>query len=73
VEYIDNNPLFDFGNRFPLNLNNGVSLSRNMVNLTFKHLGFEEVTDLTPPVLEHWGWGYFYAKRTADVKSAYYA
>jgi hypothetical protein len=62
---------------FPLNLNNGILMSERLLDLSFRCLGFEvqKLPEYCPS--EQWkefttGFRMFYAKRTRDVKSAYW-
>lgn len=63
---------------FPLYFNNDVSISKPLLDIMFKRLGFEKVTELKPEITNlKWknfmtSFRMFYAQRTQDIKSAYW-
>jgi hypothetical protein len=67
------------GKSFPLYFYNGVALSRPLLELSLKRLGFEDITALPPFIAgRDWkngfqqGFQMFYAKRTKDIRSAFW-
>jgi SAM-dependent methyltransferase len=64
--------------RFPLNFNNGMAPTYELLMLCLKKLGFEDVTRLSRQLDDpNWqrfndGFSMFYAKRTSNIKSAYW-
>lgn len=74
----ERNDILENDLKFPLNLNNCVSISKNLLESSFKKLGFEEITEVYPNISNlKWsfftsGFRMFYAKRTSDAKSAYW-
>jgi hypothetical protein len=64
--------------RFPLNYDNDVSISEGMLRNSLNQLGFAEVAELSPPTPNNYwkdfnsAFRMFYARRTEDVKSAYW-
>jgi SAM-dependent methyltransferase len=66
------------GSLFPMCINNDVSFSKKLFIQSLKSLGFGEVTELAPDMtnnkLKHFTTSFmmFYAKRTSEVRSAYW-
>ncbi len=74
----ERNDILENDSKFPLNFNNCVAISKNLLECSLKKLGFGEITEAYPSVSNlKWsfftrGFRTFYATRTADVKSAYW-
>lgn len=74
----EDHAIMQTGRPFPLYFYNGVAISEPLLKLAFKCLGFSEVTYIEKlPSNEQWdrfqtGFRMYYAKRTSDVRSAYY-
>lgn len=63
--------------RFPLNYNNGTSVSEPLLRATLNRCGFSDIEEWQteiPPEWEYWlgGFRMFFAKRTSDTKSAFW-
>jgi len=70
--------ILDTARPFPLYFNNDVRMSEKLLHITFKCLGFDEVETISPfvpsPAWQYFQTGFrmYYAKRTRDMKSAYW-
>lgn len=74
----ERNDVIENGYKFPLNYNNGIAISKNLLEASFKKLGFDDITEVYPNISNlKWsfftsGFRMFYAKRTDEIKSAYW-
>lgn len=70
--------ILDTGRSFPLNFYNGVMVSEKLLRASLKNLGFADVEEIKKFVpSEKWdrfqeGFRMYYARRTHDIKSAYW-